>query len=292
MKNALLEKYDIDNLTIATLGSHSALQIMHGAKREGFSTLLISTKDRKDFYSMFTNIIDEIIVIDRWIDICRGEIVKELRERNVILIPHGSFVEYLGVECAMKIQVPLFGSRKLMAIEARQREKMRLLKLARIPIPHQYNIKEVKGIVIVKFDGAKGGKGYFLAQSRKEIEEKLRDLREKGIEIDSKNMIIQEFIIGVPMYFHFFYSPILERLELLGADIRYETLVARKTPDQEERYRLYGEVQKIVTDEAAALFLVNPVHRIAYRDWVKNYEYIGLLGFDLRFYNLRIEDKP
>jgi len=67
---------------------------------------------------------------------------------------------------------------------------------------------------------------------------------------------------------------------------------ARATPDQAQRYQLYRQVQKIVYEEAAALFLINPLHRIAYRDWVKNYEYIGLLGYDLNFYYLRLEGKP
>ncbi len=64
---------------------------------------------------------------------------------------------------------------------------------------------------------------------------------------------------------------------------------ARATIDVSERYRLYGEVQKIVTEDAAILFIANPIHRIAYRDWVKGYKYIGILGYDLVWYNLRIE---
>ncbi len=67
---------------------------------------------------------------------------------------------------------------------------------------------------------------------------------------------------------------------------------ARVTLDQQERYRLYCEVTKRVTEDAAALFILNPIHRIAYRDYVKGYEYIGILGFDLRFYNLDISGKP
>ncbi|MCE4613167.1 MAG: ABC transporter substrate-binding protein [Desulfurococcales archaeon] len=66
---------------------------------------------------------------------------------------------------------------------------------------------------------------------------------------------------------------------------------ARRTVDPEERYRLYCEVQKIVTEEAASLFIINPMHRIAYRDYVKGYEYVGILGFDLRFSNLDISAK-
>ena len=43
---------------IATLGSHSALQILKGAKDEGFKTLVIATPDRVTLYSR-VNFIDK-----------------------------------------------------------------------------------------------------------------------------------------------------------------------------------------------------------------------------------------
>ena len=64
---------------------------------------------------------------------------------------------------------------------------------------------------------------------------------------------------------------------------------ARTTSDMEEQHRLYGEVQRITTDEAAALFVANPILRRAFRDYVKDYRYPGILGYDLVFYNLKIE---
>ncbi len=66
---------------------------------------------------------------------------------------------------------------------------------------------------------------------------------------------------------------------------------ARTTLDQTKRYQLYCEVQKKVVEDAAALFLLNPIHRIAYRDYVKNYQYVGILGYDLAFHNLDISAK-
>jgi 5-formaminoimidazole-4-carboxamide-1-(beta)-D-ribofuranosyl 5'-monophosphate synthetase len=35
----LLEEYDRDKITIATLCSHSSMQIFNGARKEGFRTL-------------------------------------------------------------------------------------------------------------------------------------------------------------------------------------------------------------------------------------------------------------
>jgi 5-formaminoimidazole-4-carboxamide-1-(beta)-D-ribofuranosyl 5'-monophosphate synthetase len=37
--NQILGKYNLDDLTIGTLGSHSALNIFKGAKQEGFKTV-------------------------------------------------------------------------------------------------------------------------------------------------------------------------------------------------------------------------------------------------------------
>ena len=47
-------------MTIATLGSHSALQILKGAKDEGFSTLLICEENRHSLYKRFRRNLDYI----------------------------------------------------------------------------------------------------------------------------------------------------------------------------------------------------------------------------------------
>ena len=48
---------------IATLGSHSALQILKGAKDEGFSTIVVVTKGKEKPYKQF-KVADKIITID------------------------------------------------------------------------------------------------------------------------------------------------------------------------------------------------------------------------------------
>ena len=50
---------------IATIGSHSALQILKGAKDEGFETIAICEKGRERPYKMF-KVADEIITLDRF----------------------------------------------------------------------------------------------------------------------------------------------------------------------------------------------------------------------------------
>ena len=70
--------------------------------------------------------------------------------------------------------------------------------------------------VIVKAYGAKGGLGYLLCPDNRSLKEALKNFNKEKI-------IIQEYITGTPVYIHFFYSPINEKLEIMGCDRRYES---------------------------------------------------------------------
>src|SRR3990167_6148138 len=96
---------------IATLSSHSALQILKGAHDEGFSTILVCTPDRLSLYRRF-KFIDKIIEIPSYKDF--GKIEDRLIKEKAILIPHGSFVAYLGVSANKKMRVPYFGNKKVL----------------------------------------------------------------------------------------------------------------------------------------------------------------------------------
>ena len=56
---------------------------------------------------------------------------------------------------------------------------------------------------------------------KKQVEEKLK----QGVftEEQLKQSVIEEFVVGVQVNFNFFYSPISDRLELLGTDMRRQT---------------------------------------------------------------------
>jgi 5-formaminoimidazole-4-carboxamide-1-(beta)-D-ribofuranosyl 5'-monophosphate synthetase len=77
--------------------------------------------------------------------------------------------------------------------------------------------------VIVKYHGAKGGKGFFIAKSKDEFQSKMGSAQQK--------YTIQEFILGTRYYLHFFYSPIRTEgyrlkkgtLDMLGIDRRVES---------------------------------------------------------------------
>lgn len=213
--------------TIATLGSHSALQILKGAKDEGFKTLLITTQDRADFYKHF-KFIDKILPIKSYAEFSKLE--AKLIKENVILVPHGSFVAYLDSERTKKLKVPYFGNKKVLEWEGDRAMQRKWLKVAGINVPRQFNeLEEITYPVIVKTYGAAGGKGYFYARDKSDFQKKIKSLK-------TEQYVIQEYVIGVTLYIHYFYSPLTNQVEILSMDRRYETNV-----DSLGRIPLHGQ---------------------------------------------------
>ncbi len=201
---------------IATLGSHSALQILKGAKDEGFRTILICPSDRLSLYKRF-KFIDRIIEIKSYSEFPKIE--KDLIKEKAILIPHGSFVAYLGMEENKNMKVPYYGNKKVLDVESDRMKQRAWMEKAGIPVPRRFKKgSEIDAPVIVKSFGAAGGHGYFFAKNKTEFAQKIKRFKEK-------RYIIQEYIIGVPLYIHYFYSPLTGTLEILSIDKRYESNV-------------------------------------------------------------------
>lgn len=202
--------------TIATIGSHSALQIMRGAKDEGFKTLVICTPDRTDFYGRF-KFIDAIEEIPSYQNFGKAE--KILQAEQAVLIPHGSFVAYLGKERNQNLTTPYYGNKAVLDWEEDRLLQRKWMDAATVDQPRHFT--DIEGItypVIVKSFGAAGGKGYFYAKSRQQFEERVKTLGDN-------NYIIQEYVIGVTQYFHYFQSSLTGELEIMSIDRRYETNV-------------------------------------------------------------------
>ena len=147
-------------------------------------------------------------------------------EQNEILIPHGTFIATLGKK-ALHLRIPIFGNKESMHWEMIREKNQQLLDTAGIRTPKSYKPDEICQPSIVKFPGAKGGQGYFTCSTQSEYEKKISSLIAEGdiTEDESKNAQIQEYVTGVTMYPHYFYSLIHDRVEMLGIDRRYETNV-------------------------------------------------------------------
>lgn len=221
----MIEKAKIDEIlslyktpSIATICSHSSLQIFHGAKKEGFKTIGLCLRGNEKIYSAFPLAKpDKILFVDSYADVP----VSELVSHESILIPHGSFVEYVG-EKVDDLAVPVFGNRNSLAWE-RSREKLfDWIYKAGLKTPKVFvDPRAINQPVIVKFAGAKGGRGYLVVNSYEEYKQKVGD----------KKAMVQEFITGARAYPHYFYSVLNKKgycagkgsIELLGVDKRIES---------------------------------------------------------------------
>jgi 5-formaminoimidazole-4-carboxamide-1-(beta)-D-ribofuranosyl 5'-monophosphate synthetase len=202
---------------IATLGSHSALQILKGAHDEGFSTIAICKKGSEKVYKSF-KVADEIISINNYRDLLK--IQDKLLKENAIIVPHASFITYMGFEDVEKLKVPYYGNKKILRWESDRHLERKWLKGAGLKLPKIFkNPKDIDRPVIVKFHGAKGGKGYFIAKHEKDFRKKIKPYK------DEKDYVIQEYILGVPLFIHYFYSSLTNELEIMGFDKRYESNV-------------------------------------------------------------------
>ena len=227
--------------TISTIGSHSALDISEGAKREGFRTLVVAQRGREkpyiDYYktrkrgNREIGVVDEIVLVDKFKDMATEKIVKYLKEKNAIWIPNRSFAVYVGYDnIENNFDIPIFGNRKLLRAEERDvpNNQYDLLEKSGIPFPKRIKRpQDIDDLVVVKVNEAKRKyeRAFFLANSYEEYKEKSDRLLKEGkiTEEDLEKARIEEFIIGAPFNFNFFYSKVYEELELLGVDTRRQT---------------------------------------------------------------------
>ena len=224
----ILNGYDKKNITIATLGSHTSLHLLEGAKKEGFRTAIVCEKGREKPYERF-EIADEFILVDKFKDMVNEDIQEKLKEMNAIVIPHGSFVAYAGLDNVEdKFNVPMFGNRDMLRWEAERDLERKILVNGEIRIPQKYeNPSDIDREVMVKFPGARGGRGYFVAGSPEEFNKKIKAMKERGWIEDSdvEQAHIEEYVAGCNYCIHYFYSALNDEVEVLGMDTRYESSI-------------------------------------------------------------------
>ncbi|MFW5903980.1 MAG: formate--phosphoribosylaminoimidazolecarboxamide ligase [Candidatus Saliniplasma sp.] len=231
----ILEDYDKNDITITTVCSHSSMQIFDGARKEGFNTLGIAVGKQPKFYDAFPKAKpDDFMVVDDYSEIM--ERTDELLDKNSIIIPHGSFVEYLGGEKFRELEAPTFGNRDVLNWESDRNKEREWLTSAGLSMPRLISDPEqIDEPVLVKYHGAKGGRGFFIAKDYNDFK--------LGIDHDLEYHI-QEYIMGTRYYLHYFFSPLKEKgykidrgiLEMLSIDRRDESNIDEmyKLGSQEE----------------------------------------------------------
>ena len=229
--NSIVNQYELKDITVGTIGSHSALEIMDGSKDENLRTVCICQKGREVPYQRFKRLTDNIILLDKFSDIMSRENQEKLRRLNTIMIANRAFTAYLGYDnIENNLNVPVFGNRLLLRAEERSttRNQYYLLEKAKIRHPRIYKQpSDIDSIALVKVQEArrKLERAFFLVSSYEDYKTKAKLKIEEGLvnEEDLNSATIEEYIIGTYFNFNFFQSPLSEELEFLGIERRLQT---------------------------------------------------------------------
>ena len=247
----IVNQYDLENITIGTIGSHSALDIMDGAKDENIRTLCICQKGREIPYQRFKRLTDEIILLDRFSDIMSSENQKKLQQLNTIMITHRALTAYLGYDnIENNLEIPIFGNRLLLRAEERNtiRNQYYLLEKANIRHPRIYkNPSEIDGPALVKVQEAKRKleRAFFIVSSYEDYKRKAKLKVEQGLikEEDLNSAVIEEYIVGTYFNFNFFHSPLTGETEFLGIERRLQTNLHDFTTSLTARQQLEIDIE-------------------------------------------------
>ncbi len=223
-----LDGYDLKNIAIGTLGSHTALNIFKGAKEEGFRTVCVCKEKDAIMYRKF-GLADEMVIVADFKELITDKVQEKLRKLNVVLIPHGSFTAHLSTEQLTRdLHVPMFGNKELLHLEAGRKEQEAWLRKAGLKLPATFRTPEdIDRLAIAKLPGAQGGRGYFLAASPEGFDKRFNDMVRRGLlkPEDRNRLHLQEYVLGVNIYPSYFSSIVRNDVELLAADRRYESAV-------------------------------------------------------------------
>ena len=242
----IIEGYNLEDIKVGLIASHSALDVCDGAVDEGFETMAICQRGREKSYANYfkaqrdasgniiRGIVDKPIIYDKFNEVMKPESQQMLRNNNVIFVPNRSFTSYIDIgEIEDNFRVPMLGSRNMLRSEERgdKQDYYWLLEKAGLPFPEKIESpEEINELAIVKLHHAvkKLERGFFTCASYPEYRAKSDALLKQGVitqdALDGAR--IERYVIGPVFNFDFFYSPIeteMEKLELLGVDWRFET---------------------------------------------------------------------
>ncbi|AKT35777.1 ATP-utilizing enzyme of ATP-grasp superfamily (probably carboligase) [Pyrobaculum sp. WP30] len=214
-------------VSVAVLASHSALDVLDGAKDEGLRTIAVAKKGRERAYREFP-VVDRLVVLDDYRDILK--IADLLRAEEAVFVPNRSFAVYVGYDAIEKeFPVPIFGNRFLLRWEERTgpHNYYRLLDEVGIKRPKTFRPDEVDRPVLVKMPeaGRRVERGFFVARDRDDLYKKARRLADAGVIRleDLEHASIEELVLGAHFNANYFYSVMRRRLELHSFDRRIQS---------------------------------------------------------------------
>ncbi|MBI2017631.1 DUF1297 domain-containing protein [Candidatus Daviesbacteria bacterium] len=262
-----IQNLKLSDITIAVLGSHSALDVCRGAKDLGFKTLVIVQKGRDKTYAKYyksngeIGCVDEVIELENFKDILSEKVQKELLKRNAIFIPHRSFEVYINDYNAIekKFKVPMFGNKFLLKCEERGTgnnvDQYKIMEEAGIRYPKQFkNPSEIDGPCVVKVMAKYLGfeRGFFIVNSPETFYSRSQELIGQGriTQEALDRAILEEYLVGVQVNFNYFYSPLHKRVELIGTDTRRQTNAEGYTKVAPDDYKLVRDKYGITFEEA------------------------------------------
>ncbi|HZY69938.1 MAG TPA: formate--phosphoribosylaminoimidazolecarboxamide ligase family protein [Thermoplasmata archaeon] len=231
---------------VASIGSHSALDISDGAVEEGFRTIVLAQKGRDATYARYyraerdaqgriqRGCVDETWSFPKFSDAAAPPVQERLRAARAVVVPNRALSSYVPLDVLEnEFRVPLVGSRALLRVEERtERENYyALLERAGIPIPKAVAAPEaIRRLTIVKLPHAtrRLERGFFTVASPEEFHAKSEALVRDGVirHDDLAAARLEEYVLGPVFNFNFFRSPLAPEassLELLGVDERRES---------------------------------------------------------------------
>ncbi len=242
---AIADSYG-EAVRVATVGSHSALDIADGAATEGLPTLVLAQAGRERTYRQYfrsvrgpdgtleRGCVDEVWTYPAFRDLATPAEQERLRAAHAVLVPNRAFSSYVPLETIeTEFAVPIVGARALLRIEERTERENYYTLLERAGVrtpPAVSDPAAIDGLSIVKLPHARRRleRGFFTVASAEEFRAKSERLIAQGTirPDDLARARIERYILGPVFNFNFFFSPLAPRtdaLELLGVDERRES---------------------------------------------------------------------
>lgn len=216
---------------LGVLGSHSALEIMDGAKDENFQTIVYCQRGRDTPYRRFTRIADQVRVLEKFNMMASPPEQERMLKTHTLVVPHRSLAVYLGYDTLEDdFAVPIFGNRRLFRAEERSEERGQYYMLRRaglrLPLvlsdPH-----EIDRPCIVKVQEKERHleRAFFTVSSYEDYMQKSRRAIERGT-VDEEGLAaasIEELAVGTYMNFNYFVSPLTGNVDFMGIERRLQT---------------------------------------------------------------------